>query len=136
MTNELEKTFFETFGIEPKCYCGNDYVFEAMLEDECTDGNREKCKTCKKVGKIYQQITDRILLELMELLMKQQATEFYYHDDEYLFSSKLLGSNRPTCIRVKNLRELVLRTATCLCGFAPLKDKMLKQVRTLFEEGN
>ena len=67
--------------------------------------------------------------------MKQQATEFYYHDDEYLFSSKLLGSNRPTCNRVKNLRELVLRIATCLGGFAPLKDKMLKQVRTLFEEG-
>lgn len=111
MTNELEKTFFDTFEIKKK---------ELEYPDNFT---------------YYPEITDRILLELMELLMKQQATEFYYHDDEYLFSSKLLGSNRPTCNRVKNLRELVLITATCLGGFAPLKDKMLKQVRTLFEEG-
>lgn len=110
MTNELEKQFFDTFGIEGK---------ELKYPDNFT---------------YYPEITDRILLELMELLMKQQATEFYYHNDEYLFSSKLLGSNRPTCNRVKNLRELVLRTANCLGGFAPLKDKMLKQVRTLFEE--
>lgn len=68
MTNELEKQFFDTFGIEPKYYCDNDYVFEAMLEDECTDGNMEKCKTCKKVGKTYPQITDRILLELIIIL--------------------------------------------------------------------
>ena len=133
MTTEIEKQFFNTFGIEPKYYCGNHYVFEAMLEDECTDSNREKCKTCKDVRKSYPEITDPILLELMELLMKQQATEFYYND-EYLFSSKLLGSNRPTCNRVKDLRELVLITANCLGGFAPLKDKMLKQVRALFEE--
>ena len=82
----------------------------------------------------YPEITDSILLELMELLMKQQATEFYYND-EYLFSSKLLGSSRPTCNKVKNLRELVLRTANCLGGFAPLKDEMLKQVQTIFKEG-
>lgn len=122
MTNELEKTFFNTFGIEPditSCYhhCKKDL----------------NCKKCNEAKIIYPQITDSILLELMELLMKQQATEFYYHD-EYLFSSKLLGSNRPTCNRVKNLRELVLRTANCLGDFAPLKDKMLKQVRALFEE--
>ena len=93
------------------------------------------CNSCKNPDKeVYPQITDHILLELMELLMKQQATEFYYHDDEYLFSSKLLGSNRPICNRVKNLRELVLITANCLGGFTPLKNKMLKQVRALFEE--
>ena len=122
MTNELEKQFFDTFGIE-------------LSIISCYHSCKKKlnCKECNEAKVIYPQITDRILLELMELLMKQQATEFYYN--EYLFSSKLLGSNRPTCNRVKNLRELVLRTATCLCGFAPLKDKMLNQVRTLFEEG-
>ena len=110
MTNELEKQFFDTFGIEPKI------IDTAVGRGFCIEHSR--------VDK-YPQITDRILLELMELLMKQQATEFYYHDDEYLFSSKLLGSNRPTCNRVKNLRELVLRTATCLGGFAPLKEDLL-----------
>ena len=116
MTTKIEKQFFDTFGIEAK----TNQVYGVQLDYHIDE---------------YPQITDHILLELMELLMKQQATEFYYYDDEYLFSSKLLGSNRPTCNMVKNLRELVLRTATCLGGFAPLKDKMLKQVRTLFEEG-
>ena len=136
MTTEIEKQFFNTFGIEPKkqCYYWDCPYSTGNITND-TPMNERDCNSCKNPDKeVYPQITDHILLELMELLMKQQATEFYYHD-EYLFSSKLLGSNRPTCNRVKNLRELVLRTATCLGGFAPLKDKMLKQVRTLFEEG-
>ena len=127
MTNELEKTFFDTFGIEPKCQ--NTFINPS----KCPFIESKECCDC--VSFEYPQITDRILLELMELLMKQQATEFYYHNDEYLFSSKLLGSNRPTCNRVNNLRELILRTATCLGGFTPLKDEMLPQVQALFEEG-
>lgn len=121
MTDELEKQFFNTFNIEP-IRCNDNKNCTGVLD----------CTQCPNAE--YPKITDRILLELMELLMKQQATEFYYHNNEYSFSSKLLGSNRPTCNRVKNLRELVLRTANCLGGFAPLKDKMLKQVRILFEE--
>ena len=132
MTTEIEKTFFETFGIKPKKGCT---AYDKFTEEEADTICNDKCAECLYLDDVYPKITDRILLELMELLMKQQATEFYYHNDEYLFSSKLLGSNRPTCNRVKNLRELVLRTATCLDGFAPLKDKMLKQVRILFEEG-
>lgn len=154
MTNELEKTFFDTFGIEPHIRHWQQYNFAQVKNGLKLFPERQKLAdegyikiTCKKLNPTefndcvyweeyhYPQITDHILLELMELLMKQQATEFYYHNDEYLFSSKLLGSNRPTCNRVKNLRELVLRTANCLGSFAPLKDKMLKQVRTLFEEG-
>lgn len=124
MTDELTKTFFDTFGLE--CASCTDNFFNPC---------KFECDECPHCEVKYPQITDRILLELMELLMKQQATEFYYHNDEYLFSSKLLGSNRPTCNRVNNLRELILRTATCLGGFTPLKDEMLPQVRTLFEEG-
>ena len=78
MTNELEKQFFDTFGIEPHYYCADEYVFEAMLEYECTEGNREKCKTCKKVGKSYPQITDRILLELICILNDYGASYLCY----------------------------------------------------------
>ena len=135
MTTEIEKQFFNTFGIEPKkqCYYWDCPYSTGNIVDD-TPMNERDCNSCKNLDKeVYPEITDRILLELMELLMKQQATEFYYND-EYLFSSKLLGSNRPTCNKVKNLRELVLITANCLGGFAPLKDKMLNQVRTLFKE--
>ena len=142
MTTEIEKQFFNTFGIEPKYaylvtdmfYTSNSHNYEATKNDLIKYFSDKNCGRYKvtEVYKTYPQITDRILLELMELLMKQQATEFYYND-EYLFSSKLLGSNRPTCNKVKNLRELVLITANCLGGFTPLKNKMLKQVRALFE---
>ena len=54
MTNELEKQFFDTFGIEPditSCYhrCKKDL----------------NCKKCDEAKVIYPQITDRILLELI-----------------------------------------------------------------------
>lgn len=54
MTNELEKQFFDTFGIEPditSCYhhCRKDL----------------NCKECNEAKVIYPQITDHILLELI-----------------------------------------------------------------------
>ena len=135
MTNKLEKQFFDTFGIEPKCESRSCDVWGRPVEVKYFTDKKEAAKFGIVVSQLeYPEITDSILLELMELLMKQQATEFYYND-EYLFSSKLLGSSRPTCNKVKNLRELVLRTANCLGGFAPLKDEMLKQVQTIFKEG-
>ena len=54
MTNELEKQFFDTFGIEPKLVIS--------LEDW------ERCKDlprAEELFKYYPQITDRILLELI-----------------------------------------------------------------------
>lgn len=122
---ELEKQFLDTFQIEPK--------YKTCIFKYCKNKKEYDCQNCNDKEWHYPEITDHILLELMELLMKQQATEFYYND-EYWFSSKLLGSNRPTCNRVNNLRELVLRTAICLGGFTPLKNEMLQQVQALFKE--
>lgn len=65
MTTELEKSFFHAFGIQPRYYCDDEYISEAMLEHECTNGDPEKCKTCKHVGIAYPQITDSILLHLI-----------------------------------------------------------------------
>lgn len=57
MTDELTKTFFDAFGIEPditSCYhrCNKDL----------------DCKECNEAKVIYPQITDRILLELICIL--------------------------------------------------------------------
>lgn len=51
MTSELEKTFFDTFGIEPKTIIEPRYSLNAEYYEE-------------KIKK-YPQITDRILLELI-----------------------------------------------------------------------
>lgn len=80
MTNEIEKAFFDAFGIKPEkveisCNeCGS-------LMEECG------CFDCEK--EIYPEITDRILLKLICLLVAHywKTKEHYYLtalDDEYL----------------------------------------------------
>ena len=58
MTTDLEKKFFETFGVEPRY--------------KCTDGALEPCdEQCNECGYYelsYPQITDHILLELICIL--------------------------------------------------------------------
>lgn len=60
MTTELEKQFFDTFGIEPKL---NDCNWQCQKPSKliymCANNNN--CEHCKE----YPQITDRILLELI-----------------------------------------------------------------------
>lgn len=54
MTTEIEKTFFDTFGIEPKL--------------ECIKPSDERCNECGCCELRYPQITDRILLVLICIL--------------------------------------------------------------------
>ena len=65
MTTNLEKQFFDTFGIEPIIYCSKPIL----------DCGARKSVTCAKdceyySGVLYPQITDRILLELYCITMQ------------------------------------------------------------------
>ena len=66
MTTELERTFFDTFGIEPKL---NDCNWQCQKPSKliymCANNN--DCEHCKE----YPQITDRQYLELMCLYTKE-----------------------------------------------------------------
>lgn len=64
MTTDLEKQFFDTFGIEPIAYC----------EHGCNATNLStKCKDCIFVDELkYPQITDRILLELICIVSERR----------------------------------------------------------------
>ena len=108
--NKIEEKFFKIFEIKPK-------------ELEYPDN-----------FEYYPEITDRILLELMEILLKQELQEFYYEDDMYLFTSKLKGAKRITCNKCTNLKELILHTAYTLGQFRPLKDRLTKPIQSLFAE--
>ena len=79
MTNELEKQFFQCFGIEPKCQ--NTFINPS----KCPFNKSRECCDC--VSCEYPQITDRILLELICIL------------DPYCYSS---GKN------IQHLKESVL----------------------------
>lgn len=122
MTNELEKTFFDTFGI------GAYYKY--LLIDKTSRFHNEKLfdKTnfidFMKSGKDYlllkvikypPQITNRILLELICIL-----TRFY---GELVLEQ---------CLDVKGLKEQVLN----IFIRTSYKDIFKHQVRALFEEKN
>ena len=108
MANEIEKRFFQCFGIEPKTiieprYSLNSEYYEVTVED-------------------YPQITDRILLEL--ICMANQ------HED-YPISTNIKN------IQARTLR-ILLRTEKFYknyYGSDGRYKKLVKQVRTLFEEG-
>ena len=68
MTNDLEKQFFDTFGIEPITGCKhiwNGGTRESIITciERCE--NYSKREECKQFITIYPKITDRILLELI-----------------------------------------------------------------------
>ena len=114
MTTEIEKTFFDTFGIEPK---------ERKACNSFPCGNpRKSCENCNDytIYKIeYPQITDRILLELICILGN---TSYFLITDDGL------------PIDVDGLKKSVLHSLTLQAKID--KNNVLKhQVRTLFGEG-
>ena len=61
MATDIERQFFDTFGIEPKCETRDEYhKYECYGMVDC-----DECASA-----IYPQITDRILLELICILSK------------------------------------------------------------------
>lgn len=116
MTNELEKKFFDTFGIEPKkqCYYWDcPYSTGDVVKD--TPMNERDCNSCKNPNKeIYPQITNRILLELLVIMTR-------YTDIIEGFDS------------VQELKEFVLKDLMYSLT-QPECDIVKQQVRRLFEE--
>ncbi len=119
MTNELEKTFFDTFGIEPReeKYCLWECKEPSLEHVPC---NKE-CKY-QRHDIYYPQITDRILLELICILLSNNSA--------YMF--KLGDWN------VEKLKDTVLTTCIKLPDFLEWEDTseyFKHQVQALFEEG-
>ena len=115
MTNELEKQFFDTFGIEPKDNfkgCENGITFYTY---GC---NIPSCKGCSKEirGKEYPQISDRILLELICIISSNPISVLF---------EPMLGEFK----EIELLKKSIL--LTCIAN----EDVIKHQVRTLFEEG-
>ena len=107
MTNELEKKFFDTFGIEAKYKCtkdGNCYF--------------QECSKCDWYIHTYPQINDRVLLELICIATASEITV------------EFKGIKN-----VEHLKEVVLNYCIERYRYCLHKDEFKHQVRTLFEEG-
>ena len=132
MTNELEKQFFQYFGIEPRyedaCTVEDKYWDNEELANEygtfdqymnCKCGDQENCTTecsCAYQKEVYPEITDSILLELLVIMTR-------YTDIIDGFDS------------VQELKEFVLKEL--MYSLTQPECNIVKhQVRTLFEDGN
>lgn len=120
MTNELEKQFFDTFGIEAKSFfiCKRGYYPEVCTQPTC-----KGCNEAIEQGK-YPQITDRILLELICILTEWRQ----YCASDYIIKA----------INIDILKNDILKDCLYMSNWYEFKKcgKDIKhQVRTLFEEG-
>ena len=120
MTNELEKTFFDTLGIPQLC-C-KKYITNCTKYGEC-----EECVNYDKDFSTYPQITDRILLELICIINQM---DLYFYDELYCF----------TAFNYKDLKEEVISKRKRLADKNALSEvtgeHIKHQVRTLFEDNN
>lgn len=130
MTNNLEKQFFDTFGIEPKEQ--EIFVLKRMIIKE------------------YPQITDRILLELIKLLIidegvnisgfnivdldGRQYKEFGITCLDYFYDEPECDEEDYEPIQsTGTLKECVLKALILINE--KYNDFLKHQVRTIFEEG-
>ena len=121
MTDELTKTFFDAFGIEPKLDdCNWQCQKPSKLIYMCENNN--DCEYCKE----YPQITDRILLELILIIMHYENLLGYPTNIQELKDNTL-----------KQLLETYNKFCTCVTFGGELQQMAMDikhQVRTLFEE--
>ena len=124
MTNELEKTFFDTFGIEPEYtylvtdtfYTNNIHTYTATKDDLIDYFEGKNCGRYKviEVYKNYPQITDHILLELLVIMTR--------------YTDIIDGFDNVQELKEFVLKELIYSLTQQEC------DIVKHQVRTLFEE--
>ena len=113
MTNELERQFFQCFGIEPKCVKRTlKLAIHGYDENDLPEDLRQFISSQAQVYHVYPEITDRILLELICIAHTSPVITFVSRD-------------------VKSLKEEVLMV---LCNWVNNRN-IKQQVRTLFEEG-
>ena len=121
MTSQLQKQFFDTFGIEPKCVKRTlKLAMHGYDENDLPEDLRQFISSQAQVYHVYPEITDRILLELICLLNNH-------------------GKNDTWAISVENLKDCILMNCIKVIKEKDLKEMSLNnfkhQVRTLFKEG-
>lgn len=115
--NEIEKMYENANLIS--YYCGDGYIFEAMLETECTNGDKEKCKTCDKAKTNYPPFTaEKVLKVIIFLLNKRVKLSFSVEES--------------TKISVENFKECIAKSVNCL--WQDLTEEEKQQIKDILDE--
>ena len=113
MIDKLEKTFFDTFEIKPKSVKRTlKLAMPGYDESDLPEDLRQFISSQAQVYHVYPQITDRILLELVCIVLNAYEKLEVYTECTV---EKL---------KEKTLKQLILA-----------QDDVYSQVRTLFKEG-
>lgn len=124
MTDELTKTFFDTFGIEPKEFKSCDVgTFCPYPEKEC---GTDTCPYYRTYKVDYPAITDHILLEL--ILINMHYEDLFGHPT----NTQELKDNT-----LKQLIETYNKFSTCVTydgEYQQTARKIKHQISILFEE--
>ena len=110
MNNDLEKQFFDTFGIEPRP------IYSELWADEWVKDE-------------YPQITDRHYLELIETLLSFEYIGFKKGKEHYSIDFQGWLEQRENSLKNAILKSLIV------VANSEFKDVVYNQVRTLFKEG-
>ena len=111
MITDIEKQFFETFGIKPRSYLLCTSCWDCIDAQPC-----EQCHYGKLIGDEYPKITDRILLELICILT------CYYLDEREPYEI--------TSINMEQLKQQILSDIIRIAGCEATKC----QVQKIFKE--
>ena len=132
MTNELEKQFFDTFGIEP-------------ITHAVWDSTETKWKNFESWEE-YPPITDSILLGLEEIFAHKKINGAGFfdgfhvekHDDYWIYQLTYYKGGYYTCGFGKTRKEAFLNQLITILNDKEVEEKekqlVKHQVRTLFEE--
>lgn len=151
MTTELEKQFFDTFGIEPRyedaCTVEDKYWNNEELANKygtfdqymnCKCGDQENCTTecsCAYQKEIYPQITDHILLELIKILSKEFIFKMFnnFDDDWALMLNTRDKDEQKWFVSCNGFKDALLSLLMNVCNCSDA-DNLKHQVQRLFEE--
>ena len=111
MITDIEKQFFETFGIKPRSYLLWTSCWDCIDAQPC-----EQCHYGKLIGDEYPKITDRILLELICILT------CHYLDEREPYEI--------TSINMEQLKQQILSDIIRIAGCEATKC----QVQKIFKE--
>ena len=118
MTNELEKKFFDTFGIEPE--------YKTCIFKYCKNKKEYDCENCGDRIWHYPKITDHILLELILIIIHHEDLSGYPNNIRELKDNIL-----------KQIVETYNKFSTCVSydsEYQQIAKDIKQQVHTLFEE--
>ena len=119
MTNDLEKQFFSTFGIEPRVISAPNFHWEDYVLE-------------------YPQITDCILLELFDILRKYYNLDFWTTDNSFVMDVRDKQASYINIIYRTggDLKNSILSSLNLIVKDKLISnDKLKHQVQALFEEG-